>query len=287
VKKILSLIIAVLLLTTGCGQKTSLEVLDDVIETMNDVISLKADYKVAVKLDTEGVSVDVNLPMSLAVQKIGNNSNLKINVGENALLGEIEAYGKTTQEDANLYFESDLIDSILGFSNEETEWLKATFNLSDLEDVEDKDLEEKIKNLDYKKIILEENFVLISKDNNIGHYQFVVNKALIERLANELGEEFKMEGTIDFKVDTYINLETNQITKVYVDLKDMLSQAIKEEELEGFDANSFKEVSIEINFSGYNNTTVTIPSDVINNSLDYGTYLNSLMPDDYYDEYDY
>lgn len=284
--KKLFLMMASVLLLTGCGERTSLEVFDDVINTLSEVKSIEMDTKAFVKVDAEGVALDVSLPFNLSLVENNEEATFSLDVKENAIMDQTKVYGKTNAKNFKFYFPSTVLELVLGETGGEEKWLSFSGDLTELEETEfDSEMQSKLENLDYKKIILEENFVYVDKEEDIGHYQFVINEGLIQRLATELGEEFEQtEDTskINLKLDMYINLKTNEITKIYMNLKDMIVDIIGDsvDESEEFDPNMFKEVSIEMNFKNYNNTSVVIPEDVINEAMAYEDYLKTIISEE-------
>lgn len=269
-KKILFLVtVLCCALLTGCFNEKPIDTLSKTVDNLKNAKSLEITALVHAKAEEDGVTATVDIPFTVAASEANEEANMKISLGENAFVGKMDLYAKVTEEKLNMYFLSDVIYNLLGFEDYESEWLSYEMTLDDLSDEEmteeDKATLEKLENLDYTKVIGEDNFTLVSEEENISRYNLVINKALIERLATELGEEIEDDDEINFelKLDVYIDTTTHQFTKISADLKDIMSKIETDEEV---DLSTVSELSFEMEFKNINNTTVTIGEDITKNA---------------------
>lgn len=282
-KKSLLLALFTLIFITGCFGKEQkelkpIEVLEKTVQNLGEVKSLEVVATLNAKVIQEGATVEISVPLSVAVSEAKDEMDMKVSLGENPFIGSLEAYfiANTESKKLDLYFPSSLYDMMLGIKSEESKWLYTTTTLEENEDsksiISDEDLE-KIKNIDYKKVI-GDNFVYVDTNEGINHYQLIINNDLIQRLAVELGEEVESIKE-EIKLEVYIDAENYNITKIGSDLKNMLTENASEEELEKF--SSLEEFSFTMEFKNVNNTTVTIPEDVKNDAIDLEKYTMDLL----------
>ena len=282
-KKILLFIaLFTMVFMTGCGKEQEelkpIDILEKTVQSLSDVKSLEVVATAKAKVVEEGTSVEINIPLSVAVSETKDEMDMKISLGDNPFIGSLEAYfiADTQNKKIDLYFPSSLYDMILGVESEESKWLFTTTTLEENEDLEETISEEdlnKIKSIDYKKVI-GDNFVYVDNDEGINHYQLIINNDLIQRLATELGEETESFEE-EIKLDVYIDATNYNLTKISADLKELLTSNTTEEEQETF--NNIEEFTFTMEFKNVNNTTVTISEDVKNNAIELEQYTNDIL----------
>jgi len=272
-------------LLVGCGEKelAPIDVLTKTFEQMENAKSLEMTMNVKASYQDDGMGINMELPLTISASSNENEVNAKIAVGKNMFIGDLEAYLNINQNDQkiDIYMPSTIIDNMYGIENEKIDWLHYGAKIDDLDDesieIDTAELE-KLKNIDYKKVI-GDNFVYVDKADNIKHYQFIINQGLIERLATELGEEFTddMKFDFDFKLDFYIDKDYN-LTKIKADFKELMKEIEPDEEMVNFD-----EFSLTMDFKNINNTTVTVADMIKNNAIELEVYLETLeMPNEIY-----
>ena len=165
---------------TGCGKKerTSLEVLNDAIKNTETVNSGKVDFSVNVKANYQGMSIDTIFDLGVAAQ-LENDNNFKavIDLADNPLIGAQKLYVDKNGEKALVYMPSKLIDKIAGIESDYDYWLKEEANLDDIVSEENNDFD--LKNININDLLTDNDFYLVSKENNIGVYRLVVSKELL------------------------------------------------------------------------------------------------------------
>lgn len=240
--------------------------------------SLTTNFNVLAKIES-GVELDFSGTIE-AEWKNENEGLAAIQLEKSMLFDEIKVYGETNKEQFYLYAKSNLIDMLGLTSSEDEKWVKLT---TSLEDITGEVIDDTYQNLelDIKKIIDEEHFIYVDKDNKLNHYQLIIDQKLIDNLKNELSklndEEVNdivnsMEQLVstDIKLDFYIT-NSNELKKVYVDLTNYLEE----------DA-GISNLVMEIEFSKLGSTLVEIPGYVKNSSVDMETYMSeNVKADDF------
>ena len=255
-------------LLTGCFKEKPMDTLTKTIDNYKNVSSLEVSALIHAKAIEEGVSATVDLPLTMAISETNEETVMKMSLGENAFIGEMDFFANVKKENILVYFPLKLIYILSGMTDYEEEdiWLKYEMSLEDVEMTdEDKENLEKLENLDYTKIIGEENFALVSEEENVNHYSLIINKDLLQRLATELGEDTTEFNEFDYeiKLSVYIDTTTHQFTKISADLKDIMSQIEIEEEI---DLSSISELSFTLEFKNVNNTNITIDKEIVENA---------------------
>lgn len=260
---------------TGCGKTNNYEEFKDAILKLNDYNSVEATLKVDASVESDGLSVDVNLPALIKVAEENGNAKMYLKIDKNTLIEEeTELYISYNDKLANIYY-SYLV-------NDEKTWIKQEQSLEEyLKDIDLTNSTEEFKNY-VDKYITEDRVVYVGKEDNLKHYQFVIDDSLLEQIAKESETEFEKTG-IEFKIDIYLDKDGN-IAKVEVDFISVLNKILEstEEEDTLIDASMFKTLTVSIEFANYNNVTVEIPEDIVTNSKTLDE-----IEDDYDFDYDY
>ncbi len=272
-KKYLKFLIAFVMIiaVTGCGKKerTSLEVLNDAIKNTETVNSGKVDFSVNVKANYQGMSIDTVFDLGVAVQ-LENDNNFKavMDLADNPLIGVQKLYLDKNGEKALVYMSNKLIDKIIGFESDYDYWIKEEANFNDIvSDIEDENNDFNLKDIKIDEILTDKDFYLVSKENNVGVYRLVVSKELLMKINKyfdpESSEDFS-ELKNNLNVDLTIDEKANRITKVSVDLMEVIKGIDLGEEIDITEVLEKCLFEVEIT---YGNVTVEIPNDVINNAI--------------------
>lgn len=279
-KKYLKFLIAFVMIiaVTGCGKKerTSLEVLNDAIKNTETVNSGKVDFSVNVKANYQGMSIDTVFDLGVAVQ-LENDNNFKavMDLADNPLIGVQKLYLDKNGEKALVYMSNKLIDKIIGFESDYDYWIKEEANFNDIvSDIEDENNDFNLKDIKIDEILTDKDFYLVSKENNVGVYRLVVSKELLMKI----NKYFDPESTEDFSelknnlnVDLTIDEKANRITKVNVDLMEVIKGIDLGEEIDITEV--LEKCLFEVEMT-YGNVNVEIPNDVINGAITAEEYSN-------------
>lgn len=261
---------------TGCGKKETLKP-EDAIKKAQDTMKTAENYKMDMSIDVgvkgEGLTLDVNMKLDGTVDVKNGKSKLTMSA---SLLGEkieTEMYVDSKSEEGK----------VISYSkNEDDTWTKT---VSETE--ESTDVSEALMSI----ISSGDNIKSVKADNkDVNTYEITLS-------ADKLASLMEMAGTSDissidtsiFKGDVVLKInidkKTNNITMLYMDMKELLTSAV----------NSDSDIEIEIskaeftiNFTDFNNAgSVTIPSDIIENAdeevYDYDDYyaIGDFDEDDY------
>lgn len=278
------LIITLTACTNNVKQKTPLEVLDEVMHNTKEVNNLQISFGLDTKFIQDGMEVE--MPLSLSIkQNFVNTKNYKaiINLSDNPFIGSQTFYINLTEETSNIYMPGKLIASMVGVTDDSEKWIAEKIEISE----EDFNAEEVLKDyekIDLKTLLKEDEFVLVEEGNDVNKYQLKITKDLLVRIQNALefgdNEEFE-ELTETVLVDVYIDVKNNRITKLEIDLKDIVSKILTDNSIDTSDVNLGSIEKLKLNFEiKYDNVKVEIPESVINNAMtaeEYGNYLTGKM----------
>jgi len=280
-KKYLGILIVFLFILTGCGQKeTSIDVLKSVLKNDADVNSLTVKAKIDISVVEDGVSVDMPISADVKVDlEDEKNGKFYMILSDNPFIGEAELYVNMVNESMDVYMPSSLITAMIGIEDTYPSWIVETpdMNSEDEETIID---EENVPSVDeILEVITEEDFVYIDEDGDISHYQLKITDDLLKRLAEKLEEEYEETLETSFNIDIYIDIKNDVITKVELDMKQIVEDIMSslENENNPLGESSINKLSFSIDFSNYNSTTVTIPNDIINNALTTEEYLQQII----------
>ncbi len=244
---------------TGCGKTNHYEDFKTALSKNYD--SFEAKISANASVESEGLSIDVNVPVILKMETTNDNSKMYIKLEKSTLIEEeMEMYMNLTNKIVNIYYSY--------LDNDEKTWVKMEQNLEEaLKNVDLTKYEEESKKY-IDKYFTEDRVVYVGEEDNLKHYQFVINDSLLKEIAEELEEEFETTG-IELKVDIYLNKD-NELAKIKVDLIDVLSKVLElagdEIDTDSFDPSMFKSLNFMIEFSNHNNVKVEIPEEIINNA---------------------
>ena len=262
------LVFVMIFVITGCGKKEEvkerkpIEVLSDTIKNEKSVNEIKIDMSFNVKASAEGVSVDSNINAIVSALKDENNTKVVFELSDNPLVGAFKGYANLTDTKIVTYIPSKVYNMINYIDNDNNIYIKS---------------EDYLKGLDLNTILTDKDFYLINKTNDKGMYRLVISKELLDRMAKSIDPKMKSDFD-DFKGSINLNItideKNNRITEVSCDLIDFIKANVDSLNL-GKDVNIdeiIQKLSFNFKFQ-YANVDVTIPEDVINNSMSEKEYI--------------
>ena len=222
------------------------------------------DAKLLIQSDTEDA---MNLSATIKYAKQGDdNYNINLTLNKSMFFDEINVYASILDERATLYANSSLID-LLGFTSATPSmWVHMTTTEQEVEMQTGTETDE-LDDIDLDDILDEKHFKLIGKENNLNHYQLVIDNDLVNKIKFEASkEELKSfadslsELTEIYYVDFYIN-NSNELVKISMDL----TSALNDETVTG--------AIISFEFNNFGSTLVEIPVEAKNSTIDLETYM--------------
>ncbi len=253
-KWLATLLVSVLALT-GCGSKNdknASEVLDAARKQMNELsnYSMKMEMKMGIK--AEGMTMEIPVVVDAKIDAKSKTGKMTTTASMFGMESTTEGYtqvvdGKTiTYSKGNYEFDGEQV------------WTKETS--------EDE--------TNYNEFVAITKFGTKlekkkSDDKNADHYQVTISK---EKMKELMSESSSLMGDMDFEsanikndvvLDIYVDKESNYITKLSMDLKDVISMEDTEVAME------ISECSLTFTFSDFDKVgTITIPEDVVTSAID-------------------
>lgn len=273
---VLAVVAAVLLVMTlskPSSTNNSVAVLETAINNFVEKGKNSGTIVAGIAIDSEEQSVNVDA--NIKYQKLNDELNLEISVDKSELFDELHLFANLSKNNMNLYATTNIINMIAGLEPTENKWIKLNSDDLGLDLNFDFDQTENIQ-ADLSKLGLDKKIVYLGKNNNLRHYRLTVDKELLEDFysnyletaSNEnetvsfgLDEDF--EGT--YNIDFYIN-DYNELNSISIDFTDQLNN------------DGITKAILNIEFRDFNNTTVTIPSEALNTTVDLQTYITEIMP---------
>lgn len=253
-KWLAALLVSVFALT-GCGKtdENASEVLDTARKQMNELsnYSMKMEMKMGVK--AEGMSMEIPVVVDAKIDEKSGTAQMTTTASMFGMEISTEGYTQVVDGKTITYSKGNY-----EFDGEEV-WTKETSdevsNYSEFVAITEFGTK-----IDKKK----------SDDKNADHYQVTISKEKMKELMSEssnlMGDSMDMEGydiKNDVVLDIYVDKNSNYITKMVMDLKDVISLEDMEVAME------ISECSLTFTFSDFNKVgTVTIPADVITSAID-------------------
>lgn len=243
---------------TGCGKKETISPEDAIKKAQNamkTVDNYKMDMSVDAGIKAQGMSLEVNFSLNGTIDE--KNGKAKMTMTANALGMDIntEMYTDTKSEEGK---------NISYTKQEDGTWKKSVSDSTEVSaDVSDAMLEVINSGSNVKSVKAD------SKDVNT--YEITIPAEKLASLMDMAGtndmsaiDAGSLKGNVILKVS--IDKKTNNFTKLYMDMKDLLSSTMSENEDIKLE---FSKAEFTINFSDYNKAgDVTIPSDVIENATE-------------------
>ena len=242
-----------------------------VLEKALNNIAFKAEYsgtinaKLLIESDTEDT---MNLSGSIKYHKQGDdNYNINLTLNKSMFFDEINLYASILDERATLYANSSLIDMLGLTSANPSMWVHMTTTEQELEMQTGTELDE-LDDIDLSDILDEKHFKLIGEQNNLNHYQLVIDNELVNKIKIEASKEEDLKGFADslteltetYYVDFYIN-NSNELVKISMDLTNSLNDE------------SIRSAVISLEFNNFGSTLVQIPTEAKNSTIDLETYM--------------
>ena len=243
---------------TGCGKKETISPEDAIKKaqnTMKTVDNYKMDMSVDAAIKAQGMSLEINLSLNGTIDE--KNGKAKMTMTANALGMDIntEMYTDTKSEEGK---------SITYTKQEDGTWSKSVSERTEVNaDVSDAMLEVINSGSNVKAVKAD------SKDVNT--YEITIPAEKLASLMDMAGtndvtsiDTSSLKGNVVLRVS--IDKKTNNFTKLYMDMKDLLSSTMSENEDVKVE---ISKAEFTINFSDYNKAgDVTIPADVTENATE-------------------
>ncbi len=244
--KWLALVVAMVFLFTGCGKKLSdAEIIDNAGKQMKELSNYAMTMDIQMGIKSSGLEMSIPFTIDL---ELDNQSKL----GYMKLVAEILGISITSES----YMDASTNPNVTYTK----EVMADTWTKKYSEDADEFDdivsITENSENIEKKE----------SNDKNILYYQVTITKEKMQELLNESmstvesdTETYTIDG--DVIVDLYIDKKTNYITKMEMDLLDVISFDEEDTELTAF--------TMSITFSKFNEIDkITIPDEVIENAVE-------------------
>ena len=243
---------------TGCGKKETISPEDAIKKaqnTMKTVDNYKMDMSVDAAIKAQGMSLEINFSLNGTIDE--KNGKAKMTITANALGMDIntEMYTDTKSEEGK---------SITYTKQEDGTWSKSVSERTEVNaDVSDAMLEIINSGSNVKAVKAD------SKDVNT--YEITIPAEKLASLMDMAGtndvtsiDTSSLKGNVVLRVS--IDKKTNNFTKLYMDMKDLLSSTMSENEDIKVE---ISKAEFTINFSDYNKAgDVTIPADVTENATE-------------------
>lgn len=258
VKFLLITLLVSMVALTGCGKKNELtpeETLKKAQDAMKTVDNYKMDMVVSIGFNGQGASMNIDMNLNGIVDE--KNGKTKMTMSTNLLGQNInkEMYTDTKTEEGKI---------ISYTKQEDNTWIKSVSDNEEASANVTKAMQEIISSGNNVKKVKADSKDVYTYEITIPVEKFVNLMNMTENDSMSAIDKENLKGDITLKVS--IDKSTNQFTKFYMDMKEILSSSMDVTE----------EIKIEIskaefiiNFSDYNKVgDITIPSDVIENAKD-------------------
>ena len=243
---------------TGCGKKETISPEDAIKKaqnTMKTVDNYKMDMSIDAGIKAQGMSLEIKFSLNGTIDE--KNGKAKMTMTANALGMDIntEMYTDTKSEEGK---------NISYTKQEDGTWKKSVSDSTEVSaDVSNAMLEVINSGSNVKSVKAD------SKDVNT--YEITIPAEKLASLMDMAGtndvtsiDASSLKGNVVLRVS--IDKKTNNFTKLYMDMKDLLSSTMSENEDIKLE---ISKAEFTINFSDYNKAgNVTIPSDVIENATE-------------------
>ena len=249
---------------------TNVKNVEHAMSNIIDVTNNSGTIKTSIKAN--GNNINLNLSAYLKFAKTNNGYDFQLGVDKSFFMDEINAYMRITNDEFYAYFPSNILDLIYGTYTTDSKYLKYNYKFSDLGDYSLVTIIDELKNINkenvnFKDILTENNFKYIGKENNLDHYQLILDETFYKKLYSYV-DDFNLDddyfNQIKFQkyyIDIYLNSKGN-FEKIALDLSNFT------------ETNALEKLLFTIEFKDLNNTTISIPQEVINNSIDINEYYN-------------
>lgn len=274
---VLAVIAAVLVvLAFNKTANSSIATLEKALDKFSDLESGTINTKLEM-LSTTGDSM--NLSATAKFTESNDNYDIALTVNKSILTDEINLYSRVNEKEVKLFAQSKIVD-MLGYTGSDTNiWLNYAINLSDLEDYDIDEDEE--KDIDLKDILDNEHFKYIDTQNNLKHYELLIDKSLMDKIETKARKEGLDESLDD--IENTIDLTESIVLNLYIDKNDNLVK-ISIDLTKYIEEENVSSVLLSIEFSNLNNTTVIIPNEALNSNTDLEKYISEYKLDTSFDD---
>ena len=218
------------------------------------------------------MNLDIKLNSFVKYEKVNDSYNYQIGVNKTLFNEEFSIYSTISESDIKVYIPSYILRLIRIVNTNDDFWLKYDLNFSEF-GLNYKDLDTSSDNNQFIKLnsnLKDNNLKYIGKEDNLNHYQIIVDKDLLKQLINS-GELDSVEGIDldeylknDFIIDLYIDKSQN-ISKISFDL----SKFVSSEEFK------MDKLLFTFEFTDLNSTKIVIPAEALNTTKDLEQYLQN------------
>lgn len=260
--KLLSLLLLLVVVMTGCGKKDPKTQLENALEKMEDVkgVTLKMDANI--EATSEGTTMTMAIGMNGDFYGEGKEAagHYTANISLFGMNQEVEMY--TEVKDGYVYNYTKSED---GWTYTKNEYKETEFEKDDLTEILDKAKtikEEKSDKDGYTKLV-----VTVSKET--------INEAMKdESVASALDSEESVELKEDFSFNVY--LKDGYVSIVEIDLGKVIMDSMTSEETEGNDMKA----TLTVELTNYNKVEkITVPEEVTKNAKE-ETAISSDLPEE-------
>jgi len=241
----LLLLSTLFLLFTGCF-KTPEQKLESAIKKTGELNSAHVEINMNIGVKSEGIGLEIPITM---FGDFNNESKLsKMNLAISLFGMEVTTEMYTDSRDEN---------NSISYTKEDDVWIKSTESILIDED----------KTIEFVSVEEQET------TENEYFYKATIAQADFEEALTQFELEDLDVGaykfTSDIVIDIYVDKDTGYITKVYTDLKDIVSYEIEPVDGEEAVETEITAFDIEIILSKFNETKVEeIPNEIIENAVD-------------------
>ena len=264
---------------------TNLKNLDHAMSNMVDDFNNSGTVKVSI--EANGSNLNLNMSSYFKYAKTNNGYDFQLGVDKSLFMDEVNAYVRLTNDDITAYFPSNIFDLLSGSYSSDSSYLKYNLKFSDLGDYSLDSIIDEVKNIEqekvnFKDLLTENNFKYIGKEDNLDHYQLILDETFYKNLYSkiddfDLDEEYLNQINFqNYNIDIYLNSNDN-LEKIVLDLSNFMG------------TNEFDKLLVTIEFKDLNNTIISIPQEVIKSAKDINDYYKNSWDSlyDYDDSYDF
>ena len=248
--------------------------MSNMVEASNNSGTLKVSYVAS------GNNLNMNLNGFIKYAKTNNGYDFQLGLDKSIISSEINAYMRLTNNDLTAYFPSSILNLTNNSYSNSSKYLKFNAKFSDFGDISLDSIINQSNLIDQEQInikdlLIESNFKYIGKENGLEHYQIILNETFYRNLYSKydnLDIDTYLDQMKNFNIEIYLNSKGN-FAKITIDYSNFIEEA-----------NPFDKLVFTIEFTDFNSTTISIPQEVINNSVDINNYYNNNIFD--YNSYD-
>lgn len=216
-----------------------------------------------------------NLSATIKYAENMDSYDMELILNKSILYDEMKFYLTYNDDKAVLYAKSSLIDMLGVTSSQSDMWLHYLVPIDDIEIEEETD--QKDVEYDLSSILDNKHYKFINEENNLRQYQLIIDNELVNKIKSKLDQEeikefensissLTTDGSKELTETYYINFyinKLNELEKISMDLTDKLNDE------------SITKAIISFEFVNFGNTSVELPSDVKDSTMDLETYMST------------